>query len=73
MDGRLALPQMELNANWVSKDGKTKQQLTEDMQACSREAKMASAPALPGEMGGSSADMKVFDVCMRSKGWTKEK
>lgn len=74
MDGKLAFPNLDFSANWVSKDGsKTRSQLEEDMQACSHDARGMSTPAFPGEMGRSGADMKVFDACMQAKGWVKQK
>lgn len=66
-------PKLEFSSTWVSTEGKTKQQLEEDQKECTREAMLASTPAFPGEMGGGGGgDMKVFDRCMRSKGWVKE-
>ncbi len=64
---------LEFSVTWVSTEGKTKEQLDEDQRACTREAMLANTPAFPGEMGGGGGgDMKVFDRCMRSKGWVKE-
>jgi hypothetical protein len=63
---------MEFSVNWVSPEGKSKSQLSEDQKACTHEAMMMSAPPFPGEMGRGGGDMKVFDNCMRSKGWVKE-
>ncbi len=64
-------PKLEFSSTWVSKEGKTKEQLAEDQKACSRDAMIASPPAFFGE-GHSSGDMKVFNSCMRAKGWVKE-
>lgn len=64
-------PKMEFKSTWVSKEGKTPEQLAEDRKECSRDAMMASSPAFFGE-GRSGGDMKVFDSCMRAKGWVKE-
>ncbi|MEN6440802.1 MAG: hypothetical protein ABFD97_19700 [Syntrophobacter sp.] len=74
VDGSLSLPKMDFSNTWVSKDGKPKEQLSEDMRECSRDARMASPPAFSGEVShGGGGDMKVFDSCMRAKGWIKEK
>jgi hypothetical protein len=63
----------DFSSNWVSKEGKSKDQLYEDQKECTRDAKSVSSPAFPGEMGGGGGgDMKAFDRCMRAKGWTKE-
>ena len=63
---------MQFSVNWVSPDGKTKEQLNEDQKQCTHEAMLASAPPFPGELGSSGGDIRVFDNCMRSKGWVKE-
>lgn len=63
---------MELSVNWVSPEGKTKEQLSEDQKQCTHEAMLASAPPFPGELGRGGGDMQVYDRCMRSKGWVKE-
>ncbi|MCE5333377.1 MAG: hypothetical protein LLG06_02185 [Desulfobacteraceae bacterium] len=67
------LPKKEdFSSTWVSKSGKTRDDLMQDQKECRHEASLVTPPAFPGEMGGSGADMKVFNACMRSKGWVKE-
>ncbi len=67
-------PKMEFSSTWVSKDGtKSRDQLYEDQKECTHEAMLVSSPPFPGEMRAAGAgDMKVFDRCMRAKGWVKE-
>jgi len=74
MEGSLSLPKMDFSVTWTSKDGKPKEQLEADMKECARDARAASPPAFFGEVSrGGGGDMKVFDACMRAKGWEKEK
>lgn len=66
-------PKMELGTTWVSREGKTRAQLYKDQQACNHEVMMMRTPPFPGQMsGGGGEEIRVFDSCMRSKGWVKE-
>jgi hypothetical protein len=68
-------PRMDLGSNWVSKDGKSGEQLQEDQRECKREV-MIMNPQFSGQggMGGGwdMNDVKAFNNCMRARGWTKE-
>lgn len=66
------LPKMEVGSTWVSKEGKAQKELYKDQQECNREVMMLRTPAFPGQMGGGIEDIRVFEGCMRSKGWVKE-
>ncbi len=62
----------DFSTTWVSREGKTREQLAVDQKECSRDAMLASPPAFFGEGHGGGGDMKVFNSCMRAKGWVKE-
>jgi len=67
----------DLNAKWVSKDGKTQEQLYSDQAECKRDTMMMSPPGFSGPGGGGGggwgmSEMKAFDGCMQAKGWKKE-
>ncbi len=69
-------PRMEFGSNWVSKDGKSGEQLMEDQRDCKREVSLMN-PQFVGQsgMGGGGWDMndvRAYDNCMRSRGWVKE-
>jgi hypothetical protein len=74
--GMIEFPsKIEFGSNWVSPEGKSKEQLIEDQRECKRDM-MLMSPQFPGSgMGGGGYDMsdiKAFNNCMRSKGWVKE-
>ncbi len=64
----------ELGYHWISMEGKSQEQLYQDQTACMREVRFLQAPEFtgPGDVGWSMSEMRVFDDCMRSKGWSKK-
>jgi hypothetical protein len=64
----------EFGFNWVSEAGKPQEQLYEDQAGCRREVAMLNPPLSsgPGDHSWDMNDMRAFDECMRSKGWTKQ-
>ena len=73
----LQMPSMDVGSKWVSKDGKSQEQLDADQAECRRDIMVSRPPSVagPGGMGGSGwdmSDLKQFDACMRAKGWKKE-
>jgi hypothetical protein len=64
----------ELGFNWISKEGKSQEQLYADQTACRREISMLYPPdsSGPGNRSWDMSDMRAFDACMRSKGWIKQ-
>jgi hypothetical protein len=64
----------QLGFNWVSEEGKTREQLYHDQAECRREVRLLYPPdsSGPGERGWEMSDVRAFDDCMRSKGWTKQ-
>jgi hypothetical protein len=70
----MQLPHMpELGYDWVSVEGKSKEQISRDQTACMREVKLQSPEfSGPGGVGWGMSEMRAFNDCMRSKGWTKK-
>ncbi len=74
--GAMELPHVpEFGFNWISKDGKSQEQLSRDQSACRQDIMLrhpsdCSGPGSDGSWGMS--DVKAFDECMYSKGWTKQ-
>jgi hypothetical protein len=64
----------ELGFNWVSKEGRSQEQLYRDQTECRREVTLLYPPASsgPGDQGWGMSDVRAFDACMRSKGWSKQ-
>jgi hypothetical protein len=64
----------ELGFDWVSKEGKSREQLYHDQAECRREVTMLYPPdsSGPGDRGWGASNMRAFDDCMRSKGWSKQ-
>jgi hypothetical protein len=64
----------EMGFNWVSRDGRSQDQLYQDQMDCRREVSVGQI-ANPTSQGGTvwgMNEMKAFNDCMRSKGWVKE-
>ncbi|MGC9966458.1 MAG: hypothetical protein ABSE08_13730 [Syntrophobacteraceae bacterium] len=64
----------ELGYNWVSREGKSQDQLYHDQTECRRDMTLLYPvdSSGPGDHGWGMGDARAFDACMRSKGWTKE-
>ncbi|MGA2403951.1 MAG: hypothetical protein ABSG91_19965 [Syntrophobacteraceae bacterium] len=64
----------EFGFNWVSREGKSQEQLYEDQTSCRRYVRMLQGPDFsgPGGSGWGMSEMKAFDDCLRSKGWEKK-
>lgn len=73
----LTPPSMDLGANWVSTEGKSRDQFHNDQAECRRDITMSRTPTLagPGGMSGDKwdvNDIRGFESCMRAKGWKKQ-
>lgn len=65
-------PKIEFGSTWVSKEGKSQADLYKDQRECNHEVMMLRTPAFPGQMSGGAEELRVFEGCMRSRGWVKE-
>ncbi len=71
----MALPHMpEFGSNWISEEGKSHEQLYLDQSACRQDVILhhPSDFSGPGSDSWTMSDVKAFDECMYSKGWTKQ-
>jgi hypothetical protein len=73
--GSMQLPHIpELGFDWVSAEGKSQEQLYHDQVECRRQVMLQSPPdsSGPGDRGLGMTDTRLFDDCMRSRGWSKQ-
>ncbi len=69
----------EFGSNWVSREGKTREQFEKDQADCKRGIMVTSPPPFSSQSGMGSgsgswdmSDIREFENCMRAKGWDKE-
>jgi hypothetical protein len=70
-------PKWTLGSNWVSREGKSQEQLYRDQTECKRDIMVVSPPGFSAQNGAGGSDwdtgsIKQFESCMRAKGWVKE-
>lgn len=73
------VPKWDYGSSWVSKEGKSRDELYQDQLECRRNVTMTHPADVQGPGSGGTygsgwdlSDIKEFDSCMRSRGWIKE-
>lgn len=70
-------PKLNVGSTWVSREGKSQEQLYRDQTECKRDIMVGTTPGFSAQTGAGGSDwdtsgIRQFENCMRAKGWVKE-